>query len=132
MTNDLSEIEIEHQCYCADHGYFCRYLDKASGMCIATTCRHAQELLQQVEIEKQAKANQELKDGYFAIQDELYERAIAELEQYGATTVDLDIKEEDLDDIRRSWQNVHQSEEKDRRCERNVADIASDNRRGKK
>lgn len=76
--NDLSEIEIEHQYYCADNGYFCRYLDKASGMCIATTCRHAQDLLQQVEIEKQAKANQELKDGYLAITELKTEKEISQ------------------------------------------------------
>jgi len=103
----LSEIEIEHQCYCEENGYFCRYLDKASGLCIATTCKHAQELLQSVEIERQAKANAEQENGKLALVNELWEHAIEMVEKYGASNIDLDISEEDLNDITRSWKNVH-------------------------
>lgn len=107
---NLSEIEIEHQCYCSDNGYFCRYLDKASGLCIATSCRHAQELLQNAEIERQAKAKKEHDDGKLALVNELWEHAIEMVEKYGASTIELDISEEDLNDITRSWEDVRTSE----------------------
>lgn len=94
--SDMSEIEIEHNCYCAENGFFCPYLDRMSGYCIATTCKHALELLHQVELEKQAKACDDAKSGYFELQNELLERAIWEIENYGATAIDLDIDEEDL------------------------------------
>lgn len=109
----LSEIEIEHQCYCPEHGYFCRYLDKASGLCIATTCRHAQELLQTVELERQAKAKKEQEEGKLALVNELWEHAIEMVENYGASTVELDISEEDLNDIERGWANVRCPTEED-------------------
>lgn len=114
MTNDMSEIEIEHNCYCAENGFFCPYLDRMSGFCIATTCKHALELLQQVEYEKQAKAAEELKDGYLETQSDLLERAIWELENYGATTIDLNISEEDWRDVKRSWRNVRRPTEENR------------------
>lgn len=95
----LSEIEIEHNCYCAENGLFCPYLDKASGLCIATTCKHAQDLLQQVEYEKQAKANEELKNGYLDIENYMIERALQQLEQYGAAYIDLNISDDDLHNI---------------------------------
>ena len=93
---NMSEVEIEHQCYCSDNGCFCRYLDKASGLCIATTCKHAQELLQAVEIEHQAKAKKEHDDGKLALVNELWERAIEMVEKYGASTIGLDISEEEI------------------------------------
>lgn len=62
--------------YCVENGYFCRYLDKASGLCIATTCKHAQELLLSVEIEKQAKAKKEQEEGKLALVNDLWEHAI--------------------------------------------------------
>lgn len=101
--HDMSEIEIEHCCYCAENGYFCRYLDKASGICVATSCKAAQELLQQVEIEKRGQAQQELKDGFLALENDLYTRALEQLENYGATMIDLDISEEDWNAVKRSW-----------------------------
>lgn len=109
----LSEIEIEHQCYCEENGYFCRYLDKASGLCIATNCKHAQELLQSVEIEHQAKANAEHENGKLALVNELWEHAIEMVENYGASTIELDISEEDLNDIRGSWETIHCPTEED-------------------
>lgn len=114
--NDMSEIEIEHQCYCSDNGYFCRYLDKASGLCIATTCKHAQELLQAVEIERLNKYSEEMAEGRVwlegdKIHKDIEELAIDQLEKYGATTIGLDISEEDLNDIERSWANVRRPTE---------------------
>lgn len=125
-SHDMNDIEIEHNCYCADNGFFCPYLDRMSGFCIATTCKHALELLQQVELEKQAKARNDAESGYFELQNELLERAIWELENYGTTTINLNISEEDWNDVKRSWRNVRCSKEKNRGCDSEHPDIASD------
>ena len=87
--NDLSEIEIEHNCYCAENGYFCPYLDKNSRVCIATTCRHAQDLLFQAESHRQLIASQKTVN-------EICESVIEQAEKYGAAFIDLGISEEDL------------------------------------
>ena len=87
--NDLSEIEIEHNCYCAENGYFCPYLDKASSLCIATTCKHAQDLLFEAENHKQLIASQKTVD-------EICDSVIEQAEKYGAAFIDLGISEEDL------------------------------------
>ena len=92
--NDMPKIEIEHQCYCANNGYFCRYLDKVSGLCIATNCKRAQELIQEAEIEKQAKANEENENGKLVLVNELWEHAIEMVEKYGASDIYLDISKE--------------------------------------
>ena len=109
----LSEIEIEHQCYCEENGYFCRYLDKKSGFCIATSCKHAQELLEQAEIEKRAKAVKEAEDGRSAVNEHLLERALEQLENFGASTIELNISEDDLNDLERNWKNVRIPAEED-------------------
>ena len=109
----MSEVEIEHQCYCPENSMFCQFMDKRSGICIATSCRRATELLQQVEIERQARAIEEAKQGKQLLTDDLYEKAIEELYIYGATTIGLDISEEDLNDIERSGRAVRIPTEED-------------------
>ena len=50
-----NEIEIEHRCYCEENGYFCQFLDKKSGFCIATSCKRMIDLMEQEELEKKAR-----------------------------------------------------------------------------
>lgn len=109
----MSEVEIEHQCYCPENSMFCQFMDKRSGICIATSCRRATELLQQVEIERQARAQKEAEEGWYQLTSDLYDKAIEELYKYGATTIDLDISEEDLNDIERSGRAVRIPTEED-------------------
>ena len=92
----LSEIEIEHQCYCAENGMFCQYMDKRSGFCIATSCKEATRWLAEAELERQAQAAKERKEGQFLLQEEQLARAMEQIAAYGATMIDLDISEEDL------------------------------------
>lgn len=109
----LSEIEIEHQCYCPENGMFCQFMDKRSGFCIATSCRRATELLEAVRIEQEARAQKETEEGRYQLTSDLYEKAIEELYKYGATTIGLDISEEDLNDIKRSGRAVRIPTEED-------------------
>lgn len=103
----LSEIEIEHQCYCAENGMFCQYMDKRSGYCIATSCKEATRWLAEAELERQAQAAKERKDGQFLMQEELYARAMEQIAAYGATMIDLDISEEDLEEIEYGCKSIN-------------------------
>lgn len=92
-----NEIEIDHRYYCAEQGMFCQFMDRRSGYCIATSCKRATDLIMQAEIDRQAKIDQEIKNGRFEMQEELFEKAMDQIMRYGATTVGLDIDEDDLD-----------------------------------
>lgn len=70
----MNEIEIEHQCYCSEHGMFCQFLDKKSGLCIATSCKRAQEILYEIELAKQAEVMAEIKDAKRVLYDIMLER----------------------------------------------------------
>lgn len=94
--NAMNDIEIEHQCYCAENGMFCPFMDGRSGLCIATSCKWAIERMQQAEIERRAHVAKELKDGYFEIKEDRYARALEQIAVYGATMIDLDIDMEEL------------------------------------
>jgi len=65
----MLDIEIEHQCYCAENGMFCQFMDKRSGYCLATSCKRMTDLLEQVEIERLAELEQEKADGIIYLKE---------------------------------------------------------------
>lgn len=65
----MLDIEIEHQCYCAENGMFCQFMDKRSGYCLATSCKRMTDLLEQVEIERQAELEKEKADGMIFLKE---------------------------------------------------------------
>lgn len=65
----MFDVEIEHQCYCAENGMFCQFMDKRSGYCLATSCKRMTDLLEQAEIERQAELEQEKVDGMIYLKE---------------------------------------------------------------
>ena len=55
----MNEIEIEHQCFCAENGMFCQFMDKA-GYCIATDCQYVWDWIEQMRIDKEAAMSNEM------------------------------------------------------------------------
>ena len=65
----MFDIEIEHQCYCAENGMFCQFMDKRSGYCLATSCKRMTDLLEQALIERQAELELEKVDGIIYLKE---------------------------------------------------------------
>ena len=65
----MFDVEIEHQCYCAENGMFCQFMDKRSGYCLATSCKRMTDFLEQAEIERQAELEQEKIDGMIYLKE---------------------------------------------------------------
>lgn len=55
--------------YCAENGMFCKFMDKQSGYCVATSCKRMTDLLEQALIERQAELEQEKADGMIFLKE---------------------------------------------------------------
>lgn len=67
--NPMLDIEIEHQCYCAENGMFCQFMDKRSGYCLATSCKRMTDYLEQALIDQLAELEMEKADGIIYLKE---------------------------------------------------------------
>lgn len=67
--NPMLDIEIEHQCYCAENGMFCQFMDKRSGYCLATSCKRMTDYLEQALIDQLADLELEKADGMIYLKE---------------------------------------------------------------
>lgn len=56
-------IEMDDKRYCDENGVFCPFMDRKSGLCVATSCRWALDILMQQELDRQAQAANEIDIG---------------------------------------------------------------------
>ena len=67
--NPMLDIEIEHQCYCAENGMFCQFMDKRSGYCLATSCKRMTDYVEQALADQLADLELEKVNGMIMLKE---------------------------------------------------------------